>query len=70
MPDSTSWIKRKFEQTFWRLRKRHNTSVISVGENGYKHPSLDVINFFEKTINYEVHSTNLTGALKYTIQLD
>ncbi|MCD4734805.1 MAG: hypothetical protein K8R53_02055, partial [Bacteroidales bacterium] len=50
---------------FWRVRKRneHTPVVISVGENGYKHPSFEVIVFFDKTGNYEIASTNMCGAL-------
>ncbi|MGE0562771.1 MAG: ComEC/Rec2 family competence protein [Flavobacteriales bacterium] len=52
-------------QVFWRLRKRFKNTpiVISVGKNGYKHPSKKVIDFFEKTGNYEIYSTNHVGSL-------
>ncbi len=57
--------KSNLNKTFWRMRKRneHTPVVISVGENSYKHPSFEIISFFDKTANYEITSTNMTGAL-------
>ena len=57
--------KKNLNKTFWQLRKRVEKTpiVISVGENGYKHPSKDVIEFFHKNANYDIVSTNIVGAL-------
>ncbi|HED05372.1 MAG TPA: MBL fold metallo-hydrolase [Ignavibacteria bacterium] len=57
--------KGNLNKPFWQMRRRneHTPVVISVGENDFRHPSLEVIVFFDKTTNYEIVSTNLTGAL-------
>lgn len=47
------------EKSFWQTRKRAEITpiVISVGKNSYKHPSEEVIRFFEDLNNYEVYTT-------------
>lgn len=57
--------KGNLNKAFWQMRKRseHTPAVLSVGENSFKHPSREVIDFFDKTTNYEIVSTNLLGAL-------
>ena len=53
--------KKNLNKTFWTgLSKFPKTySVISVGKNGYKHPSLDVIEFFNNHPNYILERTDL-----------
>jgi beta-lactamase superfamily II metal-dependent hydrolase len=55
--------KGNLNKIFWQKLKRFakTYNIISVGENKYKHPSLDVLNFFEKTPNYIVYCTNDKG---------
>lgn len=57
--------KGNLNKPFWQLRHRNEftPAVISVGENSYKHPSPEVISFFDKTANYVIASTNMSGAL-------
>lgn len=57
--------KGNLNKPFWQMRKRGavTPAVISVGKNGYKHPSEEVINFFDKLSNYNIVSTNMVGAL-------
>lgn len=57
--------KKNLNRSFWTMRKRVEETpvIISVGENGYKHPSKDVVDFFDKTNNYVLYSTNMLGAL-------
>lgn len=52
--------RKNHNKTFWKLRKRHATTpiAISVGKNAYKHPSEEVISFFNNNSNYEVHRTD------------
>ncbi len=57
--------KKNLNKPFWRMRKRVEVTpiVISVGKNGYKHPSQEVIEFFNKNTNYKIVSTNIVGSL-------
>jgi len=57
--------KGNLNKSFWQMRKRneHTPAVLSVGENSYRHPSKEVVSFFDKTPNYEIASTNMCGAL-------
>jgi len=57
--------KGNLNKPFWQMRKRGVVTpvVISVGENGYKHPAIEVISFFDKMPNYKIVCTNMTGAL-------
>lgn len=52
--------KGNLNKFFWQSRKRKpNTKVvISVGKNGYKHPSKDVLTFFDGQSNYVVERTD------------
>ena len=52
--------KGNLNKTFWQMRKRHSITpvVISVGENGYRHPSSDVISFFNGLPNYDLKRTD------------
>lgn len=54
--------KGNLNKVFWQLRKRYEITpvVISVGKNKYKHPSEDVIQFFEKLPNYKVERTDFS----------
>ena len=58
--------KGNLNKPFWTLRKRIEETpvVISVGKNGYNHPSKNVVNFFDKNPNYKIYSTNKLGGLK------
>lgn len=58
--------KGNLNKKFWTQRKRSKITpaVISVGENGYGHPSKDVVTFFSSVGNFEIYSTNKCGALK------
>ncbi len=72
--------KGNLNKTFWQMRKRHPITpvTISVGENGYNHPSIDVVNFFnglpnyklERTDDYKVISTKSEKVLKISSLLD
>jgi len=55
--------KKNLNKTFWQRRTRDSKTpvVISVGENGYKHPSKEVVQFFSKNSTYELVCTNLPG---------
>lgn len=60
--------KGNLNKTFWSMRKKTEVtpSIISVGKNGYGHPSKEVVDFFNNTGSYEVYSTNKIGALDKT----
>lgn len=52
--------KGNLNKTFWRMRKRNKITpvVISVGNNGYDHPSDDVLDFFNRLSNYQIERTD------------
>jgi len=58
--------KGNLNKTFWQMRKRYSTTfvIISVGENGYDHPSNNLIEFFTNTANYEVIRTDIKGVIQ------
>lgn len=58
--------KGNLNKRFWQLRQRseHTPVVISVGDNGFNHPSKEVIYFFNKTPNYEISTTNQFDSLQ------
>jgi competence protein ComEC len=60
--------KGNLNKSFWQMRRRADKTpaVISVGDNGYKHPSSEVLSFFDRTPNYVLYSTNLVGSLVVT----
>ncbi|WP_417364462.1 ComEC/Rec2 family competence protein [Galbibacter sp.] len=55
--------KKNMNKSFWSgLRKYPETyAVISVGKNGYKHPSKEVIEFFTNHPNYILERTDLNA---------
>lgn len=57
--------KRNLNKSFWQMRSRGEVTpaIISVGENCYNHPSVEVITFFDRLTNYRIFSTNMVGAL-------
>lgn len=57
--------KGNLNKIFWQMRKRLPSTplAISVGKNSYKHPSLDVLNFFQRQPNYVVYRTDSTNLI-------
>lgn len=52
--------KGNLNKSFWQIRKRGEITpvIVSVGDNKYNHPSSEVINFFDKTNNYDLYRTD------------
>lgn len=52
--------KGNLNKTFWTQRKRVEVTpiVVSVGNNGYDHPSDKVVDYFNKLGNYKFHRTD------------
>jgi len=57
--------KGNLDKTFWQMRKRFPKTpvVISVGKNNYRHPSQEVVDFFNGQPNYELERTDMSGVL-------
>lgn len=57
--------KGNLNRTFWQKCRRLPVTplMISVGKNSYKHPSMDVLNFFKGQPNYEIYRTDLLQSL-------
>jgi competence protein ComEC len=58
-------------KTFWRMRSRTHVTptIISVGKNGYGHPSGEVISFFDNITNYAIKSTEKKAPVVEEVQL-
>lgn len=52
--------KKNLNKTFWQMRKRFTDTpvVISVGDNNYGHPAIEVIDFFENLSGYSIERTD------------
>lgn len=57
--------KLNLHKSFWNRRNsKPNTPIVfSVGNNSYGHIHEDVIDFFNNSINYDIYSTDIQGAL-------
>lgn len=57
--------KGNLDKPFWQMRKRFPITpvVISVGKNSYKHPSTEVLDFFQRQPNYEIERTDVNSLL-------
>ena len=57
--------KGNLDKTFWQMRRRFSKTpvVVSVGKNRYKHPSHEVLEFFNGQPNYELYRTDDSSLL-------